>query len=170
VKLKKIYLIPFLLVFFSTIVFADNIYDYNVTKLVPLGDYLTIKGNFFDSSGASYQTKCSSVILTSDGNYFVEDRVDDTFTAETGFFSQTYLVLEPTLKRDKNYFVFTTCGDTNALAPFKVIQRESIEQTLFYEWLFVTSPENLIPLFYWVVVFLASFGIIIGVWFMWSRS
>ncbi len=155
-KKKILLLVLFCLIFPYTS--ADNISNYVIRDSVPLGQTLTIKGDYNADNKAD--VLCAFIIFDTNSPAKAMKRLTDQYTFSDGFFYTEFLVNEPLLKRGIDYNVITKCGTAQADAIFTVGQVETIEETAYQWWLYMWLPENILTVAVVFILFLLMFWII----------
>lgn len=118
---------------------AKTITDLNTNTPLPLGEILTITGNYNNTdSNASVFCK----FLTKNNNIIVERLTDERTFPNGDFYSQRKLE-EPKYKRGNTYSVSVTCETTSADTNFTVGQRASIEHIAQQETLAIFQKGNM---------------------------
>ncbi len=117
---------------------TETIIDMNTNSPVPLGEILTISGNYEDtdvnvSVFCKFVTKHEGIII---------ERLTDERTFQNGDFYSQRKVEEPLYKRGSFYTIDVQCNNASADTNFTVGQRASIEHLAQQEALGLIQKGN----------------------------
>lgn len=134
--MKRLLIFIMLLLFVINTYSSETISPFSVRVEVPLGEPLTITGDYNNTNGDSNNILCSFFLRENDDNT-VLDRLSDERTFSNGSFYSEAFPTEPLFIRGQTYNVMARCGDTNASASWilknpKPIQDQVIQTS---EWL-----------------------------------
>ncbi len=137
--MKKLLLIFVVLLFATSIFSTKTISDVNVNTPVPLGEFLTVRGNYINTD--NNRSVFCKFLMKNEG--IVVERLTDERTFANGDFYAQRKLQEPIYKRDNNYTIKITCETTSQDANFIVAQRTSIEHIAQQEALFLFQRGNM---------------------------
>lgn len=150
--------------FFFAGAFADSITGLTISGEAPLGENVSVRGQYVADSNA-YEL-CKFEVKDSVGNYI--ERWSDEKTFDDGTFYAERKLVEPPYYRGNDYNVLVTCGTATSEGTFRVDHKKDLlgfkPSGFIAEIDWLTNPENSLSVtfFFFSILFIATVVVIFG--------
>lgn len=117
--------------------------DYNATNPYVWDSTFSMFGRFTNTN-QDQNILCDFFIY--DLNGILKKRLTSEYVTVQGTFSSNPIVLkDPPFNRGQDYNAVTVCGSHLSSRQFSIVQRQTLENFLFFEFTWFLEPENVIP-------------------------